>query len=77
MTRQRANGRFAHSPDMRPEWREYWDDPSVPHPDVIGAQNGAPLGERPNREGQGYCHHYRMVNEHYHRSMEELEACEQ
>lgn len=63
--------------DMRPEWREYWLNPSSPHPDTGRAQRRSPSKSRPFPQGQGYCHHYGMVNEHYHATMSELEGCEQ
>jgi hypothetical protein len=71
----RDHGRFARSQQMTPAWRKYWEEASSPHPDRIGAQK--PLGAgREAITGQGYCHHYRLPNEHYHPSMTELEGCE-
>lgn len=64
------------APDIRPEWRAYWSDPSTPHPDHFAAQRAVQRGPRANPTGQGYCHHYRLPNEHYHVSQGELEACE-
>jgi hypothetical protein len=60
---------------MRPEWLRYWEDPSSPHPDAEAAQKPVQQAERAFPKGQGYCHHYRLPNEHYHASMEELEQC--
>ena len=61
---------------MRPEWKEYWNNPQSPHPDLQRPQKPVQATQRAFPKGVGHCHHYRMVNEHYHGTMAELEACE-
>jgi hypothetical protein len=65
-----------HSPLMTPAWREYWDNPSAPHPDAGRAVKPVEAKREPHPVGSGYfCHHYRAADEHWHHSEEELERC--
>ena len=62
---------------MTPAWQKYWSDGKSPHPDVGRAHSDVQrvLAAFSKDWKSHYCHHYRKVGEHYHRSMEELEAC--
>lgn len=54
-------------------------DPST-HERVLAPFSSAP-GEtattRMDQRESWYCHHYRLPGEHYHKTMSELEGCEQ
>lgn len=72
-------------------WQAYWSDNNAPHPDSFAYRQGLQTQQRvlaPFRGKAGeyrttqmdqretwYCHHYRLPNEHYHKTQEELEAC--
>jgi hypothetical protein len=74
-----------------PEWEAYWADNKAPHPDSFrlktapkpsgrvlapfSGEAGATTLAGMDRRQSFYCHHYRAADEHYHKTMEELEAC--
>lgn len=60
-----------------PVWQKYWEDGKSPHPDAGRAQSPSIRVLAPfSRDSKAhYCHHYRQEGEHYHSSMNELEAC--
>lgn len=73
-------------------WAAYWAGGAHPD-SILSGSEGASTHERvlapfSGEEGEHrttkmdqresfYCHHYRLPGEHYHKTMSELEGCEQ